>query len=362
MLVKYFMRFKEELNIYQDKINNELRNFLHKEIKEQKDNILKEIYILIEDCVLVGGKRLRPALLDATYKAIKKEENKEVLKTASCIEILHSSTLFHDDIMDQDFTRRNKPNLNYLLKDYFEENLKEFKKPDLFKDDKTKFIISQAILAGNILSSLSVKTLLESKFDSDKIIKSIRILNHANRTVNKGQVRDIEFEFKDNITEKEYLEMIELKTSNLFVASVQIGAILSDASEQQYKALTEYGINIGRAFQIQDDIMDIFIPEGKGNTSGSDIKEGKCTLLTVKAKEKASPEQRKKLNSILGNEKASISEIEEIAKIIIDTGSLEYSQKIALEHIKKAKTALLNAKIESDFLIGFADFMLERKI
>ncbi len=356
------MEFKKELNKYKESINNELRKFLHKEIKNQKNNILKEIYILMEDCVLVGGKRLRPALLDATYIAIKKKKNKEVLKTASCIELLHNSTLFHDDIMDQDFTRRNKPNLNYLLKDYFEEHFKEFKKPELFKDDKTKFIISQAILAGNILSSLSIKVLLQSSFEPNKIVKSIKILNHANKIVNKGQIRDIEFEFKDNITEKEYLEMIEFKTSNLFMASVQIGAILADANEEQYKALTKYGINIGRAFQIQDDIMDIFISEGKGNTVGSDIKEGKCTLLTVKAREKASPKQLKILNSTLGNKEAIIPEIQEVANIIKNTGSLEYSQKVALKHIKKAKLALLNAGIESGFLIGFADFMIQRRI
>ena len=156
--------------------------------------------------------------------------------------------------------------------------------------------------------------------------------------------------------------MVEQKTAYLFTASLQIGAVLANATEEQYNALTKYGLNMGKSFQIQDDIMDVFIPEGKGNTPGSDIREGKTTLLIIKALENASEEQKKVLDSVVGKKDAMEEEIKEVTDIIKQTGALDYAKETALTKIQESKEALRKGKINSGYLDSLADFMLSREI
>ncbi|MBW2996429.1 polyprenyl synthetase family protein [Candidatus Woesearchaeota archaeon] len=357
------MDFKEQLGMYKEKINSVLDAFLNEKIESAQDKDLRFIYSSIKQVVMNGGKRLRPSLVVATYKALTGEETEEIYKTAICVELFHNYTLFHDDIMDEDFQRRGQANLNQIFSEHvFRKTTNKGKTGRIFKNEMSKYAVSQGIIAGNILNSLGLEVLVKSSYSPEQIKKAVEIYKTANVIVNQGQVKDIEFETAKDISEDDYMKMIEQKTAYLFTASLQIGAVLANATEEQYNALTKYGLNMGKSFQIQDDIMDVFIPEGKGNTPGSDICEGKTTLLIIKALENASEEQKKVLDSVVGKKDAMEEEIKEVTEIIKQTGALDYAEEIALTKIQESKEALRKGKINSEYLEGIADFMLSRKI
>jgi geranylgeranyl diphosphate synthase type I len=156
-----------------------------------------------------------------------------------------------------------------------------------------------------------------------------------------------------------------LKTAHYTVAGpLQLGAILAGASEEDLKALNDYGIPLGKAFQIQDDILGLFGSEEKfGKPTDSDLKEGKRTLLILKALEKCSPEEKEKIEGALGNQELSAEAAEEVRAIIKATGSLDYSRKLAGELIEQAKQSISQSNFKAEakeFLLGIADYMLKR--
>jgi geranylgeranyl diphosphate synthase type I len=161
--------------------------------------------------------------------------------------------------------------------------------------------------------------------------------------------------------------MYENKTAKYTIEGpLHLGAILAGAKDELLDALSKYAVPVGIAFQIQDDILGIFGSEKKlGKPVGSDIEEGKQTLLVVKAGEKADRSQLKKMNYLLGKPNLNHREIEEFRNIITDTGSLDYAKNLARKLITKGKQALISAKIKKetkDFLLGIADYMISREL
>ena len=209
--------------------------------------------------------------------------------------------------------------------------------------------------------SIGIKCLLQAK----NVQETLSIYEENYRAVNDGQILDIGYSYKKNITENEYFEMIVKKTSQLFIASVQIGAILGDASKKQLKGLSDYSLKIATAFQIKDDIMDISIDMNKGHEIGSDIKKGKNTLLIIKALEFSDVKQKKIIQTKLGKEDATSDEIMEVIKIINDVGSLKYSEELAQKKVQEGKKSLdkCNLKKEAvEFFNDLADYMINRRI
>ena len=174
------------------------------------------------------GKRIRPLLTILTSKSIN-EDYKKSYNAALAIEILHNFTLVHDDIMDNDSIRHGKKTMH------------------------EKWDISTAILSGDAMLAICLNLLSDSNYDY-KIIKSF---NKGLLTVCEGQALDKEFESKKDITENEYLNMIEKKTAHLIAMSIEIGALAYDLKKKDVKKLFNFGISIGKAFQIQDDYLEI---------------------------------------------------------------------------------------------------------
>jgi len=357
------MEFLEQLKIFKQEINIELEQLFQGKINQEEDKFLKQVYNFLKDFIFTGGKRLRPALILATYKSIKKEYDKDIIRIAQSLELFHNYTLIHDDIIDEDFTRRNSDNMNSffntyctnsLNKEYFETEGKLF-----FKDKKAQYIVSQALVTGDILSMLGINTILESDISNDKKLKLLKIYYETNEHVGKGQLLDVDYTHK-NISEEQYLNMIFLKTAYLFVSAIKFGAILADATEDQINKLVKFAETMAPAFQIHDDIMDIYSSESKGNSSGADIREGKNTLLIIKAKELCSEKDKKILIKTLGNKTASKEEIEKVAKIIEECGALNYCKSYATNLIIQAKKYLANLDIDTEFFEAFAEFMLNR--
>lgn len=349
------MNFHNTLKEYKGIINKELELFL-------KNNDSLD-YSSVKEFVLNGGKRLRPIAFIMAYKSVKNNNEKKIFIPSLSVELVHNSTLVHDDVMDEDELRRNKPTVYKNSKEWFLKNYKDVNyRGALFNNVSSRFAVSNAIICGNVLLSLGFKTLIG--FQHPKINEAIDILNNSYKTVVDGQIMDLMTEFNKELAEKEYFEMISKKTAELFKASVKIGALLGDASEEQIKSLSDYAVEAAIAFQIKDDVMDISKDMNKGHELGSDIKQGKKNLLIIKALELAGEKDKRRILKILGDENASSDKINSVVEVIKSTGAVSYAEKLAKLKIMIAKNCLKKAEINKEsfsFFSKLADYMAERK-
>ena len=217
----------------------------------------------------IGGKRLRPILALMACNLFNDKIDKAIVP-ATGIEIFHNFTLVHDDIMDQAPVRRNFPTVH------------------------SKWNINQAVLSGDVMAFIANDCFLQTP--PEHLLKVFRVFNKAAVEVCVGQQLDIDFERASIVSQEEYLRMIELKTAVLVATSLKIGAIIGGANDKDSEILYEFGRNIGMAFQIQDDLLDIY-GEAKvfGKIPGGDIMSNKKTFLLVKALEISSGDQHKQL-------------------------------------------------------------------
>ena len=248
----------------------ELKNLVNKAIINLSYNTEAEKLIdPVKYILSLGGKRLRPVLA-LTACNLYSDKIDEAIMPATGIEVFHNFTLVHDDIMDQAPLRRNFPTVH------------------------SKWNINQAVLSGDVMAFIANECFLQSP--SRCLLKVFRVFNKAAIEVCVGQQLDIDYENAKIVSEAEYLRMIELKTAVLLAASVKIGAIIGGAEDRDSELLYEFGRNLGIAFQIQDDLLDIY-GDAKvfGKMPGGDIVSNKKTFLLVKALEKASGTQLKEL-------------------------------------------------------------------
>ncbi len=279
-----------------------------------------------------GGKRLRPAAVILAAEAVG-SDIRTVLPAAVAVELVHNFTLVHDDIMDSDDIRRGMPAVH------------------------VKWGEAAAILAGDTLYSKAFEIITNAKGEPSRILKCVDVLSRACRDICEGQWMDVEFEDRSDVTEEEYLEMIEKKTGVLYAASMMIGAIMGGASDEVADAFYESGRLIGIAFQIYDDVIDMTSAEEiLGKVRGSDIMEGKKTLIAIHA-----------LNNgvqldIFGKGRATTEEINEAVCVLEDAGSIDYVRCLAFSYVEKGKNLLdiVEDSPAKDILLEIADYMIKR--
>lgn len=283
-----------------------------------------------------GGKMLRPALTLIVCEAVG-GSRENALKSAAAIELIHTFSLIHDDIMDQDDMRRGMPSVHKVWGD------------------------DVAILAGDTLFSKAFEIIIGTEgTSSDQNNKTLATVADACVKICEGQASDMGFEDRFDVTEDEYMEMIFKKTGALIAAATKAGAIMGGASDDVIDAMYEYGRLIGLAFQIQDDYLDIAADEETlGKPIGSDIGKGKMTIIAIKGLAGAEDER---LLEILKASENSQSEIDEAIEILTDCGAIEYARNLAQESVDQAKE-VLEILPDSSFkqvLVDIADFVLER--
>ncbi len=318
-----------------DKLNAELLSYVKGEpvdLYEASAHLLK-----------AGGKRLRPILLLAVAKGYGLEEDK-ALPAAVAIELLHNFTLVHDDIMDRDAFRRNVPTVHSIWGE------------------------ALAILAGDLLFSKSFEAILDLEkkgIRHDLVVRATRKLAWASVTVAEGQALDMDFEKRDDVSEEDYMLMIEKKTAALFQAAAEIGAIIAGASEEQIKHIGEYARLAGKAFQIRDDILGLKADEKKlGKPVLSDIREGKRTILVIYALSKLDANKRRVLLSILGDRTAPIEKLRYAARLIEDSGAVQYAwikaRKLIDEALKHLEKSGVNDEVY-EMLSELAEYIVSRE-
>jgi geranylgeranyl diphosphate synthase, type II len=227
------------------------------------------LYEPIRYMMQLGGKRIRPLLTLLSYSLFN-DRVEGVVPYAVAVEAFHNFTLMHDDIMDHAPLRRGKPTVH------------------------EKWNVSTAILSGDVMLVKVYE--MFSRLDPEIFKETVQSFNQCASRVCEGQQWDMSFEKVSSISETQYLQMIKAKTAVLLGFSLELGAILADASKQERKVLREFGTNIGMGFQLKDDLLDAYgDPEKFGKQVGGDIIANKKTFLLIKAFDKASPSQRKEL-------------------------------------------------------------------
>lgn len=299
----------------------------------------ESLYESSEYLIKAGGKKFRPALTLLSCQAVGGKPEK-ALKAAAAIELTHTFSLIHDDIMDNDDTRRGKPAV-----------YKVWGEP-------------LAILAGDSLFAKSFELLSQSAEDNiayERVVDALQVLTNSCINICEGQALDMAFEDTFNVTKDEYMNMIYKKTGDLITASTTIGAIMGGASSNEIQALRTYGKQIGLAFQIQDDYIDLTGDESIGKPVGSDLVEGKKTLMVVYALEKANKEDHDRLVELLEANDESI--IPEAMEILEKYGAINYARSKAYDCVIESKQALsiLPDSDAKDALFKLADFVFTRK-
>ena len=235
----------------------------------------KGLYAPIAYTMAAGGKRVRPQLAMIACGIFGGNEQ-DVAPAAMALEVFHNFTLLHDDVMDKAEVRRGRPTVHIQ----WNENT--------------------AILSGDQMMIEAYKLLAE--VPADKLHKVLRLFNKMATEICEGQQYDVDFESQEHVTIEEYLKMIRLKTSVLLATALQIGSYLAGANEAQQEALYQFGINVGLAFQIQDDILDVWgDPKTFGKAVGGDISCNKKTYVYLTAQQLADAELAEELHQWYGS-------------------------------------------------------------
>ncbi|MFQ5762025.1 MAG: polyprenyl synthetase family protein [Candidatus Bathyarchaeia archaeon] len=290
----------------------------------------------------VGGKMLRPFLAMTACEAVG-GRSEDAVPSAAALELMHTFTLVHDDIIDGDKFRRGVPTVH------------------------AQWDVPIAIIAGDLLFSKVFETVTahtsRQRVEDARIVRVVREISEAAVTVCEGQVLDMTLPKIADATEDLYIEMVTRKTANLFAAASRVGGIIGGGGEGEIEALGNYGLDAGIAFQIVDDLLGLTaVEEELGKPLGSDLREGKRTLPYIHALEHASAAQRKQLTSYVGRD-LTIQDVEEARKLMTSLGSLDHSRQIAEAYMNKSLQQLqrLPHSVARDRLAEIARLLVHRK-
>ena len=305
------------------------------ETKEPR-NLYEPIHYILK----LGGKRMRPVLtlmsaevFDANYKA--------ALPAALAVEVFHNFSLVHDDIMDDAPLRRGNETVH------------------------EKWNTNTAILSGDAMLILAYQYF--EKYNTDVFRDLAKLFSKTALEVCEGQQWDVDFETRDDVTIPEYLKMIEYKTAVLVAAAMKMGAIVAETSKENADLIYNFGLNLGLAFQLQDDYLDAFgNPETFGKQVGGDIIENKKTYLYLKAIEFAAQTQKEQLLHLFSiHPNDNTDKIASVKEIFNATGASKATQQSILDYTLKAFDTLQKLDIDNekkDMLHSFGENLMGRKV
>jgi len=282
-----------------------------------------------------GGKRLRPLLMVLSARLCGYDGNYE--KTFSTIfEYLHAATLLHDDLVDEATLRRGKPVAHSLWGNAI------------------------AVLVGDFLLARSLSIAAETKRPD-----VIKVVAEITENMSQGEIHQLMKKGCIDLTETEYMEIIERKTAVLFQGTCRVGALISGVSKEKEAALAGYGFNIGIAFQMVDDLLDYSQnTPALGKKVGADLKEGKLTLPVIYSLKSADAKDRIQMENIIKNKDFSMEDFETLIAIMKKYGGQTYTQKVAQKYVKNAKNALeiFKDSTTKEILLTIADYTLARNV
>jgi len=305
-----------------------------------KLNEPKGLYNPIMYILSLGGKKLRP-ILTLMSADVFGADFKKALDAALTVEVFHNFTLVHDDIMDDAPLRRGKETVH------------------------EKWNINTGILSGDAMLILAYQYL--ENYDAITFKKLMQLFSKTALEVCEGQQMDVDFETRNDVTIDEYIYMISLKTSVLVACALEMGAIIADASDEDAQKIYDFGLNLGIAFQLQDDYLDAFgDPKTFGKQVGGDIIENKKTYLYIKALELASKLEKEILEILFSSKKeVNNDKIQRVKEIFKSSGAVEKTKEEILRYTSKAFDILDTISIPVDkkeVLKGFGRSLMSRNV
>jgi octaprenyl-diphosphate synthase len=280
-----------------------------------------------------GGKRLRPILLLMAAR-LAGYRGPRAVRMGCVVELLHTATLIHDDVVDQAPLRRGRPSANAQWGD------------------------DASVLVGDHLYSKSFALMVQ---DGDPRV--LETLARATVSMTEAEVFQLERKRSGTTSEADYVRIITQKTASFMSACCRIGALLGGAAAAQVEGLTRYGLDIGIAFQISDDSLDFVADEARlGKAVGADLREGKRTLPLICTLDRAEPAERERIQSLLKSGSLDPGEVEEIRRLVVKYDGVDYALARAHAYARTAKEALgaFESSEDRETLILIADFVVDR--
>lgn len=315
-----------------------IRDLISDDLKQVDEVIRASLYSdvalirqVAEYTISAGGKRLRPALV-LLAAGIFGYQGRQHYDLAAVVEFIHTSTLLHDDVVDASELRRGKASANAL------------------------FGNAAAVLVGDFIYSRSFQLMV-----SVNNMRVLEVLAEATNTIAEGEVLQLVNSHNFDVNAESYLKVIRYKTAKLFEAAARLGAVVGGASRAEENALGKYGMHLGTAFQLVDDILDYSgDAETTGKNLGDDLSEGKTTLPLIYAMQHGNSEQAELIREVVG--RGGRDQFAGVLTAIIDTGALEFTREQAQAEAQAAKRALASFPRSrySDCLLQLADFSVTR--
>jgi octaprenyl-diphosphate synthase len=324
------MQIQDVFSAYKEDLQ-EVEKYLNRHITSDVKLIPEVSHHLIGS----GGKRFRPLLLLICAGLCGYKGNNR-FPMAAVMEFIHTATLLHDDVIDQAIMRRGKTSANNIWGN------------------------AASVLVGDFLYSKSFTLMTEIEN-----IAILKMMSEVTNIMSEGEVFQLMKCGDVKMTEEEYLTIIEKKTAVLISAACACGAILGSTSEEQISALTQFGRNIGMAFQITDDTLDYMAKEKEfGKSIGKDLEEGKITLPLIYALKKCTAKEKKIIKELMVRKKASQKAVRQILGFIQKYDGIDYSLKCAENFISdaKARLNLFPECVEINQLNAVAEYILSRNI
>jgi octaprenyl-diphosphate synthase len=296
---------------------------------------VRTVYALTRHILNAGGKRLRPAMLALSARAIQPDLGDERIATVgAAVEFVHMATLVHDDVVDNTATRRGQPTANAV------------------------FGNGVAVLSGDYILARAMRLLA---IDGD--LRIIRTVSEITVEMSEGEVMEISATGQPNLALADYLEILRKKTAVFVEGCCRCGAILAGAEERFEQALAGYGYHLGMAFQLADDLLDYTgDPCVTGKPRGSDLRDGRATLPFLLGLSAATPREKKRLLSPFGNTRLEDEDVLEVCGVLASHGAFDRTRDLARDHVEKAGAALalLPPSTARECFTALTDYVVQR--
>lgn len=308
-----------------DNVNQVIRQELYSEVV-----LIRQI---AEYIINSGGKRLRPILLLLVANALNYQGNQHYA-LAAVIEFIHTATLLHDDVVDESDLRRSKPTANAV------------------------FGNAASVLVGDFLYSRSFQMMVKTNN-----MAVMKVLSQATNIISEGEVLQLLNCHNADVDEERYMKVIHYKTAKLFQASAEIAAILGTQDSAIIKAFADYGMYLGTAFQLIDDVLDYSGDEDEtGKHLGDDLAEGKPTLPLIYVMQNGTPEQANIVKNAIENGGREV--FAQVLEVIKNSNALEFTRQQAIKEAQLAKNAIMDLQLNEQYkiaLLNLADFSVKRR-
>lgn len=342
-----------EFQVLRERLDRVLSEFIGERARQlnEIDPVLAAQGEAARALLLAGGKRLRPAFCYWAWRAAGGPDTSAIIAAAASLELLHGSAIVHDDVMDGADTRRGEPAAH--------RRFELLHRDSDWRGDSARFGISGAILLGDLLLSWSGQLFRESGLDAAALARGYPYLDLMRTEVMGGQYLDLVTQSSGSATTEQAERVLRYKSAKYSVQRpLHLGAALAGAPDPLLRSLSDYGLPLGEAFQMRDDVLGVFgDPTVTGKPAGDDLREGKRTVLVTNTLETADDTQRETFSRLLGEPTMDQDAVRTMREIIVASGALARVERRIDQLTERAATALASADLAKEPRLALEDLI-----